>query len=157
MVQQYRYSVNYELGFDQQDVLNVDIQQADPEIIKNEFEKLSFVPTVSMSSHALGAEAVAAIYVRQADNPDSIEASVIAVDENFISNMGLHLMQGRNFTSDAVQNSRWIIVNEVFAKKLSPTDPTEAIGRVMMLPDNREVSIAGIVKDFHYTTLTSPI
>ena len=157
MVQQYRYSVNYDLGFDQQDVLNIDLQKADPQLVKNEFEKLSFVSAVSMSSHALGAGAVPEIYVRQADKPDSIGASMMSVDENFIRNMGLHLVRGRNFTDDFTQNSRLIIVNEVFAKKLSPDDPFDAIDQVIILPDKREVKVAGIVKDFHYANLISPI
>ena len=157
MVQQYRYSVNYDLGFDQQHVLNVDLQQSDPQLVKNEFEKLSFVPAVSMSSHALGTGAVPEIFVQQSDKQDSIATSVMSVDENFISNMGLYLVHGRNFTHDSIQNSRWIIVNEVFAKKLSPHDPNDAVGQVIILPDNREVSVAGIVKDFHYAMLSTTI
>ncbi len=51
MVQQYRYSINYDFGFDQEKILNVDLQQANPQLVKNEFGKLSFVPLISMSSH----------------------------------------------------------------------------------------------------------
>jgi ABC-type antimicrobial peptide transport system permease subunit len=157
MVQQYRYSVNYDLGFDQQNILNVDLQQADPQLVKNEFEKLSFAQAISMSSHALGAGQVPELYVRQAEKSDSIGTSMMSVDENFIANMGLNLVRGRNFSNDSTENLRLIIINEVFAKKLSPDDAYGAIDQVIILPDKREVSIAGIVKDFHYASLTSPI
>jgi putative ABC transport system permease protein len=157
MVQQYRYSVNYNFGFDQEKILNVDLQQTDPQLVKNEFEKLSFVSLISMSSHPLGAGDVPGLYVKRTDSSDSIGASLMAIDENFITNMGLHLVLGRNFTSDAGENSRLIVINEVFAKSLSPNDPSGAIDQVVILPAKREVRVAGILKDFHYASLRSPI
>jgi putative ABC transport system permease protein len=157
MVQQYRYSVNYDLGFDQQGILNVDLQQADPQLVKNEFGKLSSVQGVSMSSHALGAGAVPEMYVRQAEKSDSIAANSMSIDENFIVNMHLTLVRGRNFGNDAIENARLVIINEAFAKKLSPNDAHGAIDQLIILPGKREVRVAGIVKDFHYASLTSPI
>ena len=157
MVQQYRYSVNYDLGFDQQAILNVDLQQADPQLVKNEFGKLSFARTISMSSHALGAGSVPELYVRQVEESDSIATGMMSIDENFIPNMGLTLVRGKNFTHDASGNSRFIIINEVFAKKLSPDDAYGAIDQLLILPDKKEVRVVGIVKDFHYASLTSPI
>jgi putative ABC transport system permease protein len=164
MVQQYRYSINYNFGFEQEKILNVDLQQADPQLVKNEFEKLSFVSLMSMSSHPLGAGDVSGSYVKRIDSSDSIDVSFMSIDENFITNMGLHLVLGRNFTSDAGDNSRLIIINEVFAKNLSPHDPSGAIDQVVILPDlpasgqgKREVRVVGILKDFHYASLQSPI
>ena len=157
MVQQYRYSVNYNFGFDQEKILNVDLQQSDPLLVKNEFEKLSFVSLLSMSSRPLGAGEVPGMHVKRIDRSDSIEASFMAIDENFITNMGLQLVLGRNFTSDTGENSRLIIINEVFAKSLSRDDPSGAIDQLVILPDKREVRVVGILKDFHYASLQSPI
>ena len=87
---------------------------------ENEFGKLSFVQQVSMSSNALGAGMVPEVYVRQVQETDSIAASAMSIDENFIANMGLGIVHGTNFAHDSVGNSRWIIINEVFAKKAEP-------------------------------------
>jgi putative ABC transport system permease protein len=157
MVQQYRYSVKYDLGFDQKNVLNIELQQADPQLFKNEFDKLSLAQTVSMSSHALGAGPAQNFYVRKPESPDSIAASAISIDENFIVNMGLVLVRGTNFSSDPTENSHVIIINEVFAKKLSPDDVYGAIDQLIMVTDDRQVRVAGIVKDFNYADLASPI
>ena len=157
MVQQYRFSVNYDLGFKDEGILNVELQQADPQLVKNEFGKLSFARTVSMSSHPLGAGEVNTYYVHQADKLDSIGTEMMAIDENFISNMGIQLLRGTNFTSDSTQNTRWVIINEVFANKLSPGDPSGAIDQVIIMPDNREVKVVGIVKDFNYASLSTRI
>ena len=157
MGQQYQYSINYDFGFDQKKILNVDLQQADPQLVKNEFGKLSFVSLISMSSHPLGAGKVPGLHVRRVASSDSIDASTMAIDENFITNMGLHLVLGRNFNNNAGENAHLIIINEVFAKILSPADASGAIGQLVILPDKREVSVAGILKDFHYASLKSPI
>lgn len=157
MVQQYRFSVNYDLGFKQEGILNVDLQQADQQLVKNQFGKLSFVRATSMSSHALGAGEVQTRYVHQADKTDSLETEMMSIDENFIPNMGLQLVQGRNFTSDSTQNTRLVIINEAFAKKLSPDDAYGAIDQFLIMPDKREVKVAGIVRDFNYASLSSRI
>jgi len=157
MVQQHRYSINYDFGFDQEKIVNVDLQKADPQLVKNEFEKLSFVSVMSMSSHPLGAGDVPALYVKRIDGSDSIKASTMAVDENFITNMRLQLVLGRNLSDDASENASSIIINEVFAKSLSPDDPSGAINQVLILPDKREVKVVGILKDFHYASLQSRI
>ncbi len=157
MVQQHRYARNYDLGFDQQKIFNVDLQQANPQLVKNEFGKLSFVSQISMSSHAPGVGKVPGLYLKRAASADSIKASVMAIDENFITNMGLHLVLGRNFDNGAGDNSRLIIINETFAQHLSPDDASKAINQVFILPDKREVRVEGIVKDFHYASLQSPI
>ncbi|MCE6992788.1 ABC transporter permease [Dyadobacter sp. CY323] len=156
MGQQYQYSINYDFGFDQEKILNVDLQQADPQLVKNEFGKLSFVPLISMSSHPLGAGKVPGLHVKQVAHSDSIDARTMAIDENFITNMGLHFVLGRNFSKNAGENARWIIINKVFAKKLSP-DASGALGQVVILPDKREVRVVGILEDFHYASLQSPI
>lgn len=157
MVQQYRFSVNYDLGFRQEGILNVELQQADPQLVKNEFEKLSFARSISMSSHALGTGSVPELYVRQTENSDSIKANTLSVDENLIANLGLKLLRGKNFTDNAMENQRLIVINEVFANKLSPDDPYNAIDQVIILPGKREVKVAGIVQDFNYASLSAPI
>ncbi len=143
MAQQYKYSIHYDFGFDQENILNVDLQQANPQLVKNEFGKLSFVSSVSMSSHPLGAGNAPGLYVKRLAHSDSIAASKMAIDENFITNMGLRLVLGRNFTNNASQNARWIIINEVFANNLSPNAPSGAIDQTLILPDRREVKVVG--------------
>lgn len=157
MIHQYRYSVNYDFGFNQEKILNIDIQNADPQLVKNEFEKLPFVSRISLSSHRLGTGNIPAVYVKQIDHLDSLEARFMAADENFMENMGLHLVLGKSFTSHASENSRLIVINDTFARRLSPNDPSSAIDLTVQLPDGREVIVAGVVEDFHYASLQSPI
>lgn len=157
MMRQYQYSVNYDLGFEQQNVLDVELQNVDPYLFKNEYGKLSSVKRISMSSHILGIGTAPEQYIKIAHQTDSIAASSISVDEAFISSMKLALLAGRDFRNNASENSRLIIVNEDFVKKLNLKTPFAAIDRSIILAGGREVRIAGVLKNFHYAGLKEAI
>lgn len=157
MMRQYQYSVNYDFGFEQENVLDVELQNLDPQLFKNEYGKLSSVQRISMSSHILGIGTAAERYIKTSSPSDSIEASSIAIDEAFISNMQLVLLAGRDFSEDAVENSRLIVINEEFAKKLNPKDAFAAIDSSIVFMDGSAVKIAGILKNFHYAGLKDEI
>ena len=157
MVQQHRYSTNYDLGFERHNIVNVDLQRSNPQRVKDEFEKLSFSSPISMSSHLLGAGSVPGVHMKRTGHPDSLNANRVAIDEHFITNMGLHLVLGRDFTDDVGENARSIIINEVFAKALSPDDASKAVGEVVVLDDSRDVRVVGVLEDFHYASLHAPV
>ncbi|WP_247236531.1 ABC transporter permease [Telluribacter sp. SYSU D00476] len=157
MMRQYQYSVSYDMGFEQQNLLDVELQNVDPQIFKNEFGKLSSVQRISLSSHLLGVGSDSKQYIQISHLLDSLEASSLSTDEAFVSNMGLKLLAGRGFGTNALENSRLIIVNEEFVNKLNLKNPFAAIGRSFVLPDGREVRIAGVLKNFHYSDLRDAI
>lgn len=157
MMRQYQHSVAYDLGFDQQDVLDVELQQIDPQRFKNEYGKLASVQRISLSSHILGLGSASAQYVKRSPEADSVAVSSMSVDEAFITNMHLALLAGGSFSSNALANARLIIVNEAFVKKLQLTNPVAAIGHSIRLSNGQEVRIAGVLKDFHYAGLKEVI
>jgi len=74
------------------------------------------------------------------------------VDVNFIPAMGLEIKTGRNFMENNTADSSTIIVNETLVKQYGWKDP---IGK--KLPGKYPLHIAGVVKDFHFESLHSPI
>jgi ABC-type antimicrobial peptide transport system permease subunit len=156
MMQQYRYSVNYDLGFEQQHVLDVDLQNVDQQIFKNEFEKVPGVKRISMSSHVLGIETESERYIKSADGFDSVAVTSMSVDESFIPNMELTLLAGRDFGKNKFDNVGFIIVNEEFVKALK-MEPGAAINELVRLNDSSEYRIAGVLKSFHYSGLKEAI
>jgi ABC-type antimicrobial peptide transport system permease subunit len=155
-LRQYHYSTTYNLGFAQEKILDIELQHVDPQRFRNEFAKLSSIHTLSMSSHVPGA-GFDRSYVRFATFQDSLEASTVSIDENFIPNLKLDLLRGNDFSEDQAANARFIIINEEFAKKISPDDPFGAIDQVVRLADGRDVRVGGIVRNFNYDNLRSPI
>jgi putative ABC transport system permease protein len=157
MLQQYRYSVNYDHGFQQRNILDVELQRINPEIVRNEFVGLSSVEKISMSSHVLGLDFDDENYVRVDDAHDSIPSAAISIDQNFISNMELKLLAGRDFSENASENRQFIIVNEELVKKLGVVELHAAIGSSLILQDGRAVRIGGVVKNFYHAGLTERI
>jgi putative ABC transport system permease protein len=156
MLNQYRYAVNYDFGFSQENVLDINLQNVDPALLKNEVEKVPSVESVAMSSLIIGLDSRSA-YVKNVAGQDSLETHSISVDENFISTMKLELVYGREFSENATENERIIVINEQFAKAIDADAPFNSINQGVTLRNNKEVRVAGIVKDFHYGSLRDPI
>jgi putative ABC transport system permease protein len=153
MIRQYNYSVNYDFGFEQENVLDVDLQNIDPQIFANEYSKLSPVKKLSLSSHVLGVGSAPEQFVKVSHGVDSLKTSSISINEAFISNMKLELVAGSDFSNKASENARHIIINEELAKTLDPKDPFAALDRSLILADGTEVRVVGILKNFHYSDL----
>jgi putative ABC transport system permease protein len=74
------------------------------------------------------------------------------VDPDFIPTMGLKLVAGRNFMKDNPSDSNGIIVNEALVRDYGWKDP---IGK--KLPGNYAEEIIGVVKDFNFESLHTPV
>ena len=157
MMRQYKYSVNYDLGFEQEQVLDVNLQNVNPQIFKNEFQKSPNVQGISLSSHILGIGTAAERFMKTTDLLDSIAVTSMSVDEAFISNMKLSFLAGNNFSQNKSDNSRFIIVNEEFVNALHLKEPSAAINTLITLTDSSEFRIAGVLKSFHYSGLKEAI
>jgi len=152
---QYRRTLQYNFGFNQANVLDVDLQGTDPEIVQAEFSRLSSVESVSLSSHIIGAQKPDAVY-QHAANGDSTEVFRMSVDLRYLSNLGLRLLAGSNFNDEPAARGRLAIVNEQFLKQFGVDRPADAVGKSWNI-DGRELVVAGVVADFHYTSIREPI
>jgi putative ABC transport system permease protein len=133
------------------------LHDANPQIFRNEFAKLSTVQKISMSSNVLGLDFDDQEFVLDEKKTDSIGVASMSVDENFIDNFGLHIIAGKNFGANPNSNVGKVIVNEEMLKKLGIDDSFSAIGKSLLLNDGTEISITGVVRNFHYTSLRNPI
>ena len=77
------------------------------------------------------------------------------VDTNFISTMGIKLVEGRGFSESNLSDQQYgIIVNETLVKYFGWKDP---IGKRLPGPDFKDHQVIGVVQDFHYQSLYTPI
>ena len=78
-------------------------------------------------------------------------------DASLCSILGLQLVQGRFFSDDLVTDAHKMIVNETFVREHKMENPIGA-KFVMGFGENPPLSeIIGVVKDFHYKPVTTPI
>ncbi len=150
---QYRYAMNFDLGFDEENTLDVDIYQVNPDVIRNEFSKLSFVQKVSFSSSVMG-HGVPNTWATLDGSKDSVEVFYMYVDGNFIENMDVKLLAGKTFDNfTGVETS--VIINETMMKRFNFAGPSEALGQMVNV-DSLSLKVIGVVKDFHFWQLHAP-
>jgi putative ABC transport system permease protein len=99
------------------------------------------------------------------DKDNSVSMQRWRVDNDYTATLGLEIVQGRNFDPARVTDSTGIIINETAARQMGFADP---IGQKMYVPnrnfegtpkpeDFSELTIIGVVKDFHWSSLRDNI
>ena len=88
---------------------------------------------------------------------DSIEVAQMFVDHNYISNMNLELLAGKNFIEDPVQQEPRNRERSFFKNSSASKNRKQPSTRRICVDGNKEITIIGVVKDFHYADLQTPI
>lgn len=172
VIQQQLYFIQHKkLGYNREHVLVLPMDAkmlANIDVIKNEFRANPDVLSVSRCARS-PVEGGGGYNMRSAIMPDDEQTAVTAnpVDEDFINTVGLQLLAGTNFTKqdikdvdldDSLQDKKryHFILNESAARQLGWT-PQQAVGKKMFLDNSRPGYVSGVVKDFNFESLHSPI
>jgi putative ABC transport system permease protein len=153
---QYRYALNYDMGFQKENVLDIPLKNVDDEILRTALEKLPEVTSVSMSSSIPGNWSVSGTWVPMKDQSDSLLVYQMYVDQHYIDNLELTILAGNGFAPEASEREEYIIVNETFLKKFNLGKPHYALNQSFQV-DGEELRIIGVVKDFNYMPLREEI
>lgn len=154
---QYRYSLNYDLGFNKENLLNVPLNNIDYSLFQNEFSKIHEVSQISYSNMIPGMGPTTATWVKTETMSDSVGSYYMSVSANYITNLKIELVAGANFPKDVSEmNDVSIVVNQTFLKSFKLPTPHDALGEVILV-NSIPMKIIGVVKDFHYANLEDPI
>jgi putative ABC transport system permease protein len=86
-----------------------------------------------------------------------VAMEMIQADESFASTFGLQVVDGHFFSAPSSYVPGRIVVNETAAKALG-LEPGKAAGQIIQLPDGLgQVTVTGVVRDFHYAGLQQAI
>ena len=150
---QYKDILAFDLGFNTENILNIDMQGNKPDELLKE---LSEMPEVTGRSRSLIVTSVGNAwggYVKYKDSRDSALVMSNFVDENYLPLHEHKLVAGGNFiarptTANAASE---VIVNKQVLKRfnIGINDPGKAIGEEITL-NGRKMTIVGVVNDFHY-------
>jgi ABC-type antimicrobial peptide transport system permease subunit len=149
---QYHEILNFDFGFQKDNVVILDLQNVKPELVNDELSKLSDVQSFSFSSGS-PATGVSSVWIKNVKQ-DSISASQLFIDQHFFDTYNLELINGTNFTN-GVSDKNKIIVNEQFLTKYKLTQ-TEAFLNPFNI-DGESFYIIGIVKDFYFMPPPYPV
>ncbi len=168
---QLNYIQNKKLGFEKSQVIIVDdayglgdkLYAFRDEMLRHPaFESATvsgFLPVPSNRSDQLFS------LNRSFDKEKSVSMQRWRVDNDYIKTMGMNIVQGRSFDPGRVTDSTGVILNETAARLFKFKDP---IGQKIYTPDGsiegqprpedfKELTVVGVVKDFHWASLRENI
>ena len=154
--QQIQHLKSRNLGFDKDNLIEMNVQgdvlQHFP-AIKQELLNTGIVENAALTDHSTIYEGnnTGGIKWPGKDPNAQVLVSVRAVSPEFIPTSGMHLLQGRNFHSNASSDSLNIIITESLAKLMGKET---AIGKTIQsdneTPGYANYTIVGVVKDYVY-------
>jgi putative ABC transport system permease protein len=157
MNRQFKHLVQADLGFNTDNIINVNLQNQSYELYKQAISSYKEISGVSASSILPATHGLSGTTARKPGSPDSVYLAYLSVDPNYIENVDLKLIAGRYFTTvDSADNERFIILNEQAVQAFQFTTPQEAIGQSIQL-EGKNLEVIGVVKDFVTMDVNEPM
>jgi putative ABC transport system permease protein len=155
---QIDYMLKADYGFDQTNKLNINLQAVAYEKLAAEMQSLAGVEQVGGVSHPLGTYNSQNGNYKRNPADESFSMNDIVVDGNYVNNINLTFLAGKNFNeSDKTGNEKHILLNEKALMQFGFQTPADAIGHVIYRNDSIPLAVKGVVKDFHARPLDAQI
>ncbi len=157
---QYKGFLRFDLGFSTENILNIKTQGNNEDLLVKELSTLPAVHGVSRSVMVVSLGNLYGTTMKYRNPLDSASVYMNYIDENYLPLHKYTLVAGHNFTpkpKDAPETE--VIVNEELLRRfnIAHGNPEKAIGERVTFRNNKQLSIVGVLKDFHYGTLESKI
>ena len=94
---QYKYALNYDLGYDTENIVNINIQGDYVDVLENEYSKMTEVVETSRSSVILGTRNGMMADAMSEDRSDTIMFSCNYIDSKYLDMHGFELLAGTGF------------------------------------------------------------
>jgi putative ABC transport system permease protein len=155
---QYRYSIAFDLGFETENILTIDLQQNKPAPL---IKELSELPEIKQIANAHNVSSVGANNFGNVKYKDATDSTIIHynfIDQEYISLHEHKLIAGENFKPVISEdtNQSEVIVNQRTVKWMQLSDPHQALGEELII-DGQKSKVIGVVEDFHYERVNYPI
>ena len=154
--QQFRHYLDFEYGFDAENLINIPLQGNDYQRLRNELGSVPEVTAISASAYipatamSLGSTRVRKVGNEPSDADPAFER--MSVDTSFISNFGLRLVAGKNLRAEG-KSGRGVVVNEAAARALGYAQASGIVGASLEVAAYEEpVEVVGVLEDFKFQT-----
>lgn len=158
---QMMFMQNKQLGFEKENIIVLDQTQelgSDQRAFRNEILALDGVKNLSYA-FAMPGEFIGNL-ITNSEIPDrpQVRTFTVSVDDEYIETLGMEIVAGRGFDPN-FNDSINVIINETAAFLLGYDEP---VGRKVINPSPRqnqsgELTIIGVVKDYHHLSLHTEI
>ena len=152
---QLNYIKNKDLGFDKNQKLifsfYTDNAKSKMQAFANDLKEMPDVKAVSLADNYMGQAAYHdwIVYLPGGNLATGIDQQNLSSDENFVKATGIQIISGRDFR---FHDSAKVLINETLMKRLGLT-LNNAPGSKLLSGDERNYEVAGVMKDFNYSSL----
>jgi putative ABC transport system permease protein len=149
LFKQIHFQKNIDLGFQTENILNVELQGTEYEIFKQEVSNQAGISTISASAFI---PCTGVAWIERAKRLESAEyfnIDFMSIDHHFIPNLGLELVAGRNFPETVnPENERFVILNELAVERFGFLSSVDAVGKTVTFDEKTQLEVIGVVNDF---------
>jgi ABC-type antimicrobial peptide transport system permease subunit len=161
------------LGFEKQNVLNIDLPDNNRDHSEAFLNRLSSIPGIASASLSLGApvshsQVNTDFNLKEKYAAEKLNTAVKSADKNYLSTYGLQLIAGRWFDEtddrkiarsipDSLQQYNFVI-NETAAQTLGFPNPQAVLGKYVTFGFN-DISgpVIGVIKDYHVASMHTAV
>ncbi|MCB0852371.1 MAG: ABC transporter permease, partial [Bacteroidetes bacterium] len=150
---QFRYLVDFKYEFAMDNIVNIELQSNDYQLVKQAVAEIPGVELISACAYIPASGINNSTQVRKpgGDEKDILEIARLEADENFVENLQLNLITGRNFSPASTGISDEIIINRAALSPLGYSSAEEALGQTVVLDHNQtNLQIIGVLEDFRF-------
>jgi putative ABC transport system permease protein len=156
--QQLRFMQNKSLGFNKEQIITMNLNAGLTERYESFRTEILAEPSVvnmARSSRIPSGRLLDAMgsQIKRGDSlaPTMADIKYVLADDRFLPTYGIKTVAGRNFYSDAVDTTSFLI-NEAAVKVLSMKSPEDAVGKQFSYGRNNG-QLAGVFNDFHFESM----
>lgn len=160
MYKQMELFLNKDYGFAMEKNILVRLNNTSAQMLKTELLKYPNVKSVAGASH-IPASGVSygSGFKKDLSDKEWTELGYFLVDEDYVNNMEVEIIAGRNFSNDVgIGNKNFIVINEEAVRAFNFKSPSEALGQeIIYRADSSKKAIAGVVKNYNHSSLMSKV
>ncbi|CAN5262994.1 ABC transporter permease [soil metagenome] len=158
--QQLNFMSTKDIGLDKENVLLINYSEAlgkQIESFRNELTNLEGVENVTVSTQIPGGGTWEDVFTKEGGE-ENLPINMAKIDDHYFETLGLSILTGRTFKAGDSLDLKSVILNEN-AAKLFGWNADEALGKFIVYPGDGigKLEVVGIVKDFNFRSLKSPI
>ena len=161
MNKQYKFALNYDLGFAAENVLNLELKGNEADLFTAELQKLPEVSMISKSGMIPSTGEIWGEDLKYNDPLDSVSIFVNWVDKNYTEVHKLKFLAGGTFPFDLKdeEDPKYIIFDRNLSERFGFNTPEDAVGEVITILRSRDedvkVQVSGVIENYRYTDLMS--
>jgi putative ABC transport system permease protein len=163
---QLEFMQEKDLGFESKTKMVLPLRSASAHenfpVLQNELAKIGAVKSTTGSNYLPGSPIWNdfSVYPDGSDMERAVMIKNVRVEPNFLPDMKIKLLAGRNFSEDRASDSRGrIIINKTAAKRLG-FEPAEIVGQSLFTDHSTEkesFEVIGVIDDYHHVSLKQEV